>query len=229
MIQAMTTKFRTEKKHIIRKDEELALARRLRRLFSLDKNAGPDGTYRVTSLYFDNFYNTAYQEKEAGLSLRHKYRLRYYNDDLSYIRLEKKSKVGARSQKTSTLLSLVEVKKLLKGDFDFLLGKNSPARDLYFEMKNKILRPSYLVAYDRMAFVYEPANTRMTIDKNIRTSTAGVRDFLDPRKKLFRIGHGRSIFEVKYDKFLPDIVRMASQLEDGQTTSFSKYSATRLF
>ena len=41
---------RHELKHRINLREDLVLSQRLRKLFPHDKNAGPDGTYRVTSL-----------------------------------------------------------------------------------------------------------------------------------------------------------------------------------
>ncbi len=58
-----------------------------------DPHARPDGTYTVHSLYFDDWRDTALREKIDGLPRREKFRIRYYNGDLSFIRLEKKSKV----------------------------------------------------------------------------------------------------------------------------------------
>ena len=48
---------RHELKHRINLREDLVLSQRLKKLFAHDKNAGPDGTYRVTSLYFDTPYD----------------------------------------------------------------------------------------------------------------------------------------------------------------------------
>ena len=54
------------------------LASRLGKLFPRDGHAGPDGSYRVTSLYFDTPYDTALREKLDGVDRREKFRLRYY-------------------------------------------------------------------------------------------------------------------------------------------------------
>ena len=54
---------RHELKHRINLREDLVLSQRLKKLFPHDKNAGPDGTYRVTSLYFDTPYDSALREK----------------------------------------------------------------------------------------------------------------------------------------------------------------------
>ena len=57
---------RHELKHRINLREDLVLSQRLKKLFPHDKNAGPDGTYRVTSLYFDTPYDSALREKIDG-------------------------------------------------------------------------------------------------------------------------------------------------------------------
>ena len=52
-------RLRHEVKHQISPQEDLVLASRLGKLFPRDGHAGPDGSYRVTSLYFDTPYDTA--------------------------------------------------------------------------------------------------------------------------------------------------------------------------
>lgn len=88
---------RHEFKHQISPGEDLVLSQRLRKLFPHDKHGGPLGSYRVTSLYFDTPYDSAYREKLDGVDKREKFRLRYYGTDLSFIRLEKslREKVSA--------------------------------------------------------------------------------------------------------------------------------------
>lgn len=50
------------------------------------------GEYKIRSIYFDHYHDKALQEKLMGINNREKFRIRYYNDDVSFIRLEKKSK-----------------------------------------------------------------------------------------------------------------------------------------
>ena len=64
---------RHELKHRINLREDLVLSQRLKKLFPHDKNAGPDGTYRVTSLYFDTPYDSALREKIDGVNRREKF------------------------------------------------------------------------------------------------------------------------------------------------------------
>ena len=104
---------RHELKHQINLREDLVLSQRLKKLFPHDKNAGPDGTYRVTSLYFDTPYDSALREKIDGVNRREKFRLRYYGTDTSFIRLEKKYKINGLCGKRSAQMTQEQVKELL--------------------------------------------------------------------------------------------------------------------
>ena len=98
-------KYRHELKHYINHADYLAIRRRLREIAPLDRFSGPDGSYTVHSLYFDNLDNKALREKLDGVNNREKFRLRYYNGDLSFLRLEKKSKrngLGCKAQAAVT-------------------------------------------------------------------------------------------------------------------------------
>ena len=96
---------RHELKHQINLREDLVLSQRLRKLFAHDKNAGPGGTYRGTSLYFDTPYDSALREKIDGVNRREKFRLRYYGTETSFIRLEKKYKIGGLCGKCSARMT----------------------------------------------------------------------------------------------------------------------------
>ena len=61
-------------------------------IMNYDINANKENSYRVKSLYFDNYRDKALMEKIFGINNREKFRLRLYNDDSSLIRLEKKVK-----------------------------------------------------------------------------------------------------------------------------------------
>ena len=82
--------FRHELKHMVTPAEDAVLVSRLSRLFRRDSHAGNNGVYRVNSLYFDTPDDKALAQKAAGVSDREKFRLRYYDRDLTFLRLEKK-------------------------------------------------------------------------------------------------------------------------------------------
>ena len=62
---------RHELKHQISPQEDLVLSGRLRRLFPHDRHAEPDGSYRVTSLYFDTPYDAALKDRLGRSRCRH--------------------------------------------------------------------------------------------------------------------------------------------------------------
>ena len=223
--------FRHEWKHLLHRGEVFLLSRRLGQLFERDRNAGPDGSYRVVSLYFDTPYDDALREKVNGADRREKFRLRYYGEPGGFFRLEKKIKQHGLCGKRSVGLSREQAERLLSGDGSFLAGMG-PALAAEFgdKLQSRLLRPAAVVCYDREAFVYPAGNVRVTIDRELRTSLPGSAgaDFLHPERLSLRVSEGLSVLEVKYDQFLPDLVRMAVQL-DRQASACSKYAACRRY
>jgi len=221
-------KLRHELKHSINRGEDQLLASRLRMLFPHDKNADEQGSYRVSSLYFDTPTDKALRQKIDGVNNREKFRLRHYNGDLSYIRLEKKYKINGLCGKRSTPVTADQVAKLLDGDIAFLLESGDPLmQELYSKMKGQLLAPRTIVTYDREAFLYEPGNVRITLDRNLRTGLSS-RDFLDPQRFHAPVSDGITVLEVKYDEFLPELVKMAVQI-NRQASAYSKYAVCRKY
>ena len=220
---------RHEYKHQISPTEDLVLSNRLRRLFAHDTHAGPDGSYRITSLYFDTLYDTALREKLDGVDRREKFRLRYYGEEPAWLKLEKKFKVNGLCGKRSARLSLEEGKRLLVGDVGFLLQREEPVLwELYHKLRGNGLTPRTVVCYDREAFLYAPGNVRVTLDRNLRTGRS-LLDFLRPERFSLKPLEGLTVLEVKYDAFLPDLVRMAVQVPGRRAAACSKYALCRRF
>ena len=220
---------RHEMKHQISPAEDLVLSRRLRQLFAHDNYAGEDGTYLVTSLYFDTPYDDAVREKLAGVSRREKFRLRYYGEDTSFIRLEKKFKHNGLCGKRSARLSAAQAQELIEGEYDFLLESKDPLlAEFYSKLRGKALRPKTIVRYSREAFLYEPGNVRITLDRNLASGLGSV-NFLQPDTFYMRASEPLTILEIKYDAFLPEIVRMAVQVPHRQAQACSKYVICRRF
>ena len=220
---------RHEFKHQISPGEDLVLSQRLRKLFPHDKYAGPGGSYRITSLYFDTPYDSAYREKLDGVDNREKFRLRYYGTDTSFIRLEKKFKRKGLCGKRSVSLIQDQAEKILRGDYEFLLKSADPLLiELYSKIRGKGLRPKTIVCYDREAFVYAPGNVRITLDRNLYTGLGSI-DFLNTEIKGIKAMDSSRVLEVKYDVFLPELVRMAVQVPGRQAGACSKYALCRRF
>ncbi len=207
----------------------MVLTSRLRKLFPHDVNAGSHGSYRVSSLYFDTPYDKALREKIDGVDRREKFRLRHYNGDMSFIRLEKKYKINGLCGKRSARITKEQVEMLLSGEIEFLLTLKDPLfQELYSKMKGQLLAPKTIVTYDREAFLYEPGNVRITLDRNLRSGMTST-DFLNPDLLHVPLSDGQVVLEVKYDEFLPEIVGMAVQVPNRQASAFSKYAVCRRY
>ena len=218
---------RHELKHYINAADYAQLRARLRAVANPDENAGEDASYKVRSLYFDSYTDKAVTEKLSGLSKREKFRLRYYRDDISFIRLEKKSKVNRLSFKETAPITAQQCRALLTGNYDCLKSTDEQLlMELYAKIRYQNLRPRSIVDYYREAYTYRAGNVRITFDSNIRTSNS-VKGFLDPT--LVTIPAAAAIIlEVKYDNFLPDIIRDITKIGNRNQTEFSKYVAARL-
>ncbi len=221
-------KYRHEWKHEINYADLLILRARLGAVMQTDCHA-IDGKYQIRTLYFDDWRNTALREKIDGVNRREKFRIRYYNGDLSYLSLEKKSKVNGLCLKQSSPISPDEARRLIAGDLSWMPGSNRPVcEELYRNIIFAGLRPKTIVDYTREAFVFAPGNVRVTLDYNIRTGLASV-DFLNPATVTVPAGDAPIILEVKWDEFLPDIIRHAVALPDRRVSAFSKYAQCRIY
>ena len=100
----MSKKYRHEWKHVIGIADLLTLRQRLNAVMERDPHA-LDGKYQIRSLYFDNLYDKALREKNDGVNMREKFRIRLYNSDSAVIHLEKKSKRNNLGTKYSANLT----------------------------------------------------------------------------------------------------------------------------
>lgn len=209
----------------------LSLRQRLKAIMKPDPHAGSDGCYTIRSIYFDNINDKALREKLDGIQKREKFRIRYYNDDFSFITLEKKQKINNLCLKCGATISETECRALLGGRLNWMMRHPSElVRELYCKMKSSLLRPRVLVSYQREPYIYTAGNVRITFDSEVR-STLWHQTFLEP------IPHDVSAFdtpqqmlmEIKFDAFLPDVIRLLIQSEGICQEAFSKYGVCRRF
>ena len=220
--------YRHEIKHFITPADAVCIRQNLSAVASIDSHAQKDGAYRIRSLYFDDLQNTALWEKLDGVNERRKFRIRYYNADLSYIMLECKMKRDNVGCKLQERLTEDELRRILAGDVAWMASSGKPLLvTLYVEMKTKGLRPKCVVEYMRVPFVYAPGNVRVTIDWNIRTGPPG--QFMDPCGLTLPVDGDPMLLEVKWDEYLPDVIRRAAALKGRGPSAFSKYAACRIY
>ncbi|GEL66594.1 polyphosphate polymerase domain-containing protein [Marinilactibacillus psychrotolerans] len=219
--------YRHEYKHEISELSKQILMKRLRKLLPHDEHV--IGThYHISSLYFDNIEDEAYYDNQDGNAIREKFRIRYYNQNLNFIRLEKKVKEYNAGYKLSTMLTKGEAKKMIQGDLFFLKDSNDPLKqDFYVNARTKLLKPKVIVAYDREAFAYKMGNTRVTLDYNMKASNR-VHDFLETEAVMQRESDVACVLEVKYDTYLPGWIRELVQIAETTSCGHSKYMISRV-
>ena len=221
-------KYRHELKQEISYLDMLVLRQRLLAVMQRDLHAA-DGKYEIRSLYFDNARDKALREKTDGVNVREKFRIRYYNGDSSFIKLEKKSKINGLCLKESARLTKEETQAIIDGNVGWMKDSSeSLIRELYIKMITQGLRPKTIVDYTREPFIFAPGNVRVTLDYNIRTGMLDT-DFFNMSCTTIPAGEDAIILEVKWDEFLPDIIRDILQLKNGRAGAFSKYAACRIY
>lgn len=221
--------YRNEIKHEISAADKAAICASMRAVARPDPHAGPDGRYLIRSLYFDTPADKALREKLDGVSEREKFRIRFYNGDPSVMHLEKKIKRGGLGCKVSAPITAEEAQRIVDGDTDWMaVSGRGLIVELYAKMKSEGLRPKTIVDYTRTPFVYGPGNVRVTIDENIRTGL-GCTDFLNPRCVTVPAGEPVILLEVKWDDYLPAVIRRAVAVKSRRGAAFSKYQTCRIY
>lgn len=219
---------RHEWKHEINYLDMLVIRTRMQAVMTPDPHA-VNGKYLIRSLYFDTPADKALREKIDGVDNRKKFRIRLYNNDLSFIRLEKKTKWNNLGTKDMAALTPGEAQAIADGDIDWMANAPSDLlRELFVEMRTTGLRARTIVDYTREPFIFSAGNVRVTLDYNIRTGLMST-EFLKPDTPMIPVPDDPIILEVKWDEFLPEIIRDAVQLENRRAAAFSKYAACRMY
>ena len=143
--------------------------------------------------------------------------------------MEKKSKIGGLGNKQSASLTAEEAQWIVDGKLEWMLHSERPlVQELYVKMTTQGLRPKTIVDYTREPFVFAAGNVRVTLDYNIRTGLSCT-DFLNTECVTIPAGDAPIILEVKWDEFLPDVIRDIVQLENRRSGAYSKYAACRIY
>ena len=199
----MEQNYRHEYKYLISRQSAELLKLRLPHVMRPDPHAGPTGQYTIRSLYFDDVNFSAFEEKVSGVDNRTKFRIRCYNYQDNYFKLEKKEKKGHLTRKTARRISRAEVLRLQKETGIPLERDCDLAEELRLRNRQQGAVPVVLVDYDRTPFVSVYGNTRITLDENLR-SIPYVHDIFAPGHPAMPVMEpDQVILEVKFDDFLP--------------------------
>ena len=195
---------RKEIRYSIKYPEYIQLKQILEVIMKKDENSMINGKYEVKTIYFDNYRNEMQNDKKNDINSVNKYRIRMYNNNEESIFLERKCNENGNIKKIKQKIERKEVEDILNGKYKNLLEENASLKiELYLQMQLKQLRPIFLIGYERIAFVDEISNTRITIEDNIK-STINCNRFFD---KIEGVSKNNYILEVKYEKYIPDYIK----------------------
>lgn len=218
-------KFRNEWKYCCTESELSMVEARTKGILKPDAHGTDNGKYTVHSLYFDDPVYSCAVATESGISNRYKYRIRYYGDSPTLLRLERKEKENGRCRKKSCLLTMKEYEHIMSGQIEevFWNTENDVLKRFCIDIWEKGFEPKVIIDYERIAYVEEITNVRITLDKNI-TASGNVEHFLDRDYVASPLlEKGMHVLEVKFDHILPGYMKKAIYINSLQQTSFSKY------
>jgi hypothetical protein len=198
---------RHELKYEINALEYQVLRKKLLTVLKPDPYMLPNTRYNVRNLYFDDYQDTALLDKEAGNFKRKKYRLRIYNHNDTFIKFERKTKIGPYMLKESTRITREVADRLIAKDFEFLAETDIKLlKDFYAETRCNLMRPVIIVEYDREAYVQPTGSVRITFDTNLRTAFGNLGLFNNNICTMSTLEQKGIILEVKYNDVLPQFI-----------------------
>ena len=171
--------------------------------------AAMGGEYTVRSIYYDTRDFACYNEKDSGVMVRNKFRIRGYGipHEKSVVFLEIKKRCDCVIAKNRAPLLLSDLQAFLaSSDIDRYIissGRASRARDdarrfLYYYHR-LFLKPAALVVYDREAFSGRfNSSLRVTFDKRLRGQLEPGLDQLHETEQLIPVMKNFFIFELKF-------------------------------
>lgn len=223
----LRTVLRNERKFLINTAQFMRTSHELRQLLHEDAHNGTCG-YIIRSLYFDTAYDGDFFDKEYGMEIRKKLRLRIYDPCGESAVLEMKQKQGEQQRKRSLRMRKEDALRLIACDYSPLLRYAEPfAAECYALMNTRCYRPKTVIEYRRQAFVAKENDIRITFDHQIAATESNF-DLFDPKLIMHPVmAPNMAVLEVKYNGFLLSYIRQMLAGIDQSELSVSKYCMAR--
>lgn len=220
---------RFEFKYVVGNDQLDKIRRSISNFTILDPYAKKDrdGTYQVTSLYFDDLNLSSYFEKLAGVKLRKKFRIRTYETSpktSSQVFLEIKRRDEIIIFKDRSPIKLSDLKYLEGGFYHKLQSKRKDEETekfIAFYLSRR-LKPTVITSYRREAYLdRKNFSFRLTLDQQLAAKRVQEIDLgsHDTREIL----PGYTILEAKFNRIMPSWFGMVVKKHNLERVSFSKY------
>jgi len=198
----------------------------------LDKYASlrPNKNYLVRSVYFEDPFNSNFDEKINGYRIRKKFRLRFYDKKLERgpIFLETKGRNLERTYKTRAKLNLADLEIIKQQKFVYNLISKYPksisVQDFVFEFYKKNLKPKILIDYERQPYVNKHGlYFRLTFDQNLTCTKLNNELTKNISNNSIECKSGLTILEVKFERSIPLWFHRIIQSYNLRRQSISKF------
>jgi len=222
-------RYRYELKYIITPVMAQILKMRLLSVMDVDSLAsGGTNGYTISSLYFDDLDSTAYFEKLDGVLYRTKYRIRVYDYNDSFIRLERKLKHENMTSKDQTKITKEQFYEIINGDINEIsLSDNKLYNEFIKDIRIKSLKPSVIVEYKRLALTYPVSDVRVTFDSEVRSGLYNYDLFAKNLNTYSVLNPNEVILEVKFNDYLPANISMILTTIPSFRQAVSKFALCR--
>ncbi len=210
--------FRHEYKYVIPYGDMLELRNKLDEVLKLDRG----NPYFVRSIYFDSPDDVDYFDKQGGEMIRKKLRLRIYDINSDYAKIEIKGKYDYHQLKESLVVSKEIAKKIINGEYADLLNMDNDLAKRIYVLFQSGYRPKVIIEYDRAAYI-TTTTTRITFDFNIKKSRDFEKFYTNDINYLELTNPNDVVLEVKFDRFLEPYISKILEKYTNRYQSVSKY------
>jgi hypothetical protein len=223
---------RYEFKYFLRSDICNEIINHVKNFMNLDQFAEkfPNKHYIVRSIYFEDEFNSNFDEKVNGYRIRKKFRIRFYNTSLNKdpIYLETKGRNLERTYKRRVKIDYSDLKFIEENkSLNILLNKypdSQTVKEFVFEYYKKKLKPKVLIDYTRKPFVNNHGlYFRLTFDKNLSciNLSNSLKNISVNQKIICKAGF--AILEVKFERSIPLWFHRIIQSYNLRRQSISKF------
>ena len=227
MVKSVLTVLRREEKYVLHMQEAMHYQKQFEQILMTDAFS-ENGSYSVRSLYFDTADDRDFFDKINEQNQRRKVRLRIYAPQDQVAKLELKQKENIYQKKRSLTISREHADALIRGEFSVLLTYPEEfATEMYYIMSSEGYRPKTIIEYQRRAFMAKENNIRLTFDSNV-CATESCFDLFSENLIMNPVfDQTKTIFEVKYDRFMLGYISEIISTVNRRKISSSKYCMGR--
>ena len=223
----MLSVYRNELKYYLSYRQYLYLSSLVSSLLNKDPYCGESKDYYIRSLYFDTPNNRDFYDKMDGHEKRRKTRIRIYDINSDFAKIEIKNRNGQYMLKESLTIDRSQVLSICSGEFSFLNEICYPtANKLKNDFKMNGVSPKIIIDYEREAYLCQINDIRITFDKNIRACPSS-RIYSENLPMIPLFHDNTVILEVKYNGSIPKWITNMLSSADFVRSSVSKYCIAR--